>query len=105
LTALLFLLAACQSLGVPSPQTFNEKEAAAISTVTAIRGTALSLLTSNKITAADAQNIQAQADNAREAIQVADQIHAANPEAGGDRLTAIVAGLTALQTYLATRSH
>jgi uncharacterized lipoprotein YmbA len=101
----LLLITACASLGVPSPTTFNEKEAAAISTVTAIRGTALSLLQSGKITAEDAQNIQGQADNAREAIVVADQIHAANPEAGGDRLTAIVAGLTAIQAYLATRGH
>lgn len=105
LLPLILLLSACASLGVPSPQTFNEKEAAAISSVTAIRGTALSLLQSGKLTATDAQNIQTQADNARDAIKIADQIHAANPEAGADRLTAIIAGLTAIQTYLATRSH
>lgn len=103
-TALLCALIACGTLGVPTPQTFNEKEAAAISSVTAIRGTALSLLQAGKITAGDAQNIQGQADNARQAIQVADQIHTANPEAGGDRLTAIITGLNAISAYLATRS-
>ncbi len=98
------MLASCASLGVPSPQTFNEKEAAAISSVTAIRGTALSLLQSGKITADDAQSVQAQADTAREAIKVAEQLHAANPEAGMDRMTAIITSLTALQTYLSSRS-
>jgi hypothetical protein len=101
----LMLLSACAALGVLTPQTFNEKEAAAISTVTAIRETALSLLQANKITVEDAKNIQTQADNARQAIVIADQIHAANPEAGSDRLTAIITGLTAIQAYLATRSN
>jgi hypothetical protein len=102
---LLVLLSACSVLGVPTPQTFNEKEAMAISSVTAIRSTALSLLEANKITAADAQNIQKQADTAREAIVVAETIHQANPAGGADRLTAIIAGLTAIQTYLATKGH
>jgi hypothetical protein len=100
---ILLLLAACQTLGVPSPKSFNEREAAAISSVTAIRGTALSLLQSGKITADDASSIQKQADNAREAIVVADQLHAANPDAGSDKLTAIITGLNAISAYLATR--
>lgn len=104
LTFVLMLLAACAGLGVPTPQTFNEKEAAAISSVTAIRGTALSLLQAGKITAADAGSIQKQADNAREAIVVADQLHAANPNVGDERLTAIITGLSAVQAYLSSRS-
>lgn len=99
----LMLLAACATLGVPTPQSFNEKEAAAISSVTAIRDTAASLLETGKISAGDAKNIQGQADNAREAIVLADTLHAANPAVGDDRLTAIITGLAAVQTYLATR--
>lgn len=97
------MLASCATLGVQTPTTFNEKEAAAISSVTAIRNTALSLLQGGKIDAGDAQNIQNQANTAREAIVVADQLHAANPSAGDDRLTAVITSLTALQSYLATR--
>lgn len=100
---LLMLIAGCASLGIPQADTFNKKEAVAITTVTAIRSTALTLLTSGKISADDAQNIQDQADNAREAIVVADTLHAADPNAGADRLTAIITSLTAIQTYLATR--
>jgi hypothetical protein len=99
----LVLLTACSSFGVPSPETFNEKAAAAISSVTTVRNTAYTLLVSNKITATDAINIQKQADNAREAIAVAISIHAANPEAGADRLTAVITALNALSAYLATR--
>lgn len=101
----LTLLTACASLGVPAPQTFNEKEAAAVSSVTAIRTTAASLLTANKITAPDAQNIQRQADNAREAIEVASAIHATDSGAADNRLTAIITGLNAISGYLATRGH
>jgi uncharacterized lipoprotein YmbA len=101
----LTLLTACASLGVPTPQTFNEKEAAAISSVAAIRTTAESLLTANKITAPDAQNIQRQADNAREAIVVASAIHATDPGAAENRLTAIITGLNAISAYLASRGN
>ena len=101
----LILLSACSALGVPTPQTFNEKEAAAISSVTAIRSTAASLLSSSKITAGDATNIQAQADNAREAIKVASSIHATDPGAADSRLSAIITGLNAISAYLATRGH
>jgi hypothetical protein len=97
------LLTACASLGVPTPQSFNEKEALAISTVTAARNTTLTLLTAGKITAQDAQNIQKQCDNSREAISVADTLHASDPTGGMSRLDVAVAGLTALQKYLNTR--
>lgn len=103
LPLLLVLLTACQSLGVLAPATFNEKEAAAITSVTAIRSTALTLLTSGNITAADAQNVQNQCDTAREAITVADALHAADPTQGADRLTAIITGLNAISAYLETR--
>ncbi len=105
LLPILLLLTSCQTLGVPTPQTFNEKEAAAVSSVTAIRSTAASLLTADKITAADAQNIQTQADTAREAIVVASTIHATDPAAADNRLTAIITGLNAISAYLATRGH
>lgn len=99
----LSMLTACAALGVLSPQTFNEKEAAAISTVTGARSTAIALLTADKISAADARNIQTQADNAREAIAIASAIHATDPAAAENRLDAVIVGLNALNAYLATR--
>lgn len=99
----LSLLAACASLGVPTPQTFNEKEAAAIVTLTSIRETATALLRTDKITAADAQNIQNQCDNARAAIVIADGIKATDPSQAENRLTAIIAGLNAISAYLNER--
>lgn len=101
----LILLTACSVLGMTTPQTFNEKEAAAISTVTGARSTAIALLTADKITAADARNIQSQCDNAREALVVVSALHATDPAAAENRLEAIVVGLNALNTYLATRGH
>lgn len=96
-------LSACAALGVATPETFNEKEAAAISTVTGARSTAIALLTADKISATDARNIQTQCDNAREAITIASQIHATDPGAAENRLDAIIVGLNALNAYLATR--
>jgi len=98
-------LQGCTTLGVPSPKTFNEKEAAAISSVTGIRSAAASLLSSGKISVEDAKNVQEQADNARAAIVIASSIKATNPEAAENRLTAIIVGLNAISAYLATRGH
>lgn len=102
--ALIFaMLTACATLGVQAPKTFNEKLAAAYSTVTAARDTTATLLTSSKLSAADAQNVQQQLDNARTGLDLARQIHATNPAGGDAKLDAIVVGLTALQAYL--QSH
>lgn len=100
---LLVALTACGTLGLETPKTFNERLAAGYTTVTAARDTAATLLTSGKITAADAQQVQNQCDNARSGLDIARSIHASDPPAGDAKLTAILAGLTALQAYLQTR--
>lgn len=97
------LLAGCQWLGLATPETFAEKAAAAYASVTTIREQALGLLTAGAISADDAENIQAQADVARDGIEVARQLHAASPEAGEARIDAVITGLTVLRDYLATR--
>jgi len=103
--ALLVMLTACQTLGVATPQTFNERLAAGYTTVTAARDTTATLLTSGKLSASDAQNTQAQLDNARTGLDLAREIHATNPPAGDAKLDAIVTGLTALQAYLQSRTR
>jgi len=103
LPLLFLLLAGCASLGVPAPSTFNEKAAAALATVTGARQTTLTLLQAGKLTPDDAENVNAQADNLRQGIDIARQIHSTNTAAGDDRLTATITALTALNAYLGTR--
>jgi hypothetical protein len=103
LPALLLLLSACAQLGLQSPQNFSDRLAAGYVTVTAARDTTATLLSSGKITAADAQNVQQQADNARSGLDIARQVHETNPAAGDDKLAAILTGLNALSRYLNSR--
>jgi len=101
---LLLFLSACIALGVATPQTFNEKLAVGYSTVTASRDATATLLSSGKLSASDAQNVQDQLNNARTGLDVAREVHATNPSAGDAKLSAVVTGLTALQSYLQSRT-
>ena len=103
LPLLLLVLSACTALGVATPQTFNEKLVVGYSTVTASRDATATLLSSGKLSAPDAQNLEQQLDNARTGLDLARQIHATNPSVGDAKLDAVVTGLTALQAYL--QSH
>lgn len=100
---LLLVLSACTTLGIEAPKTFNERLAAGYTTVTGVRNVTADLLTAGSITADDAGNVQAQADNARTGLDLAREIHATNPPAGDAKLDAVVTGLSALQAYL--QSH
>lgn len=100
LPILLLLAAGCASLGVPVPQTFNGKAAAALTTVTGARQTTLTLLQAHKLTPDDAANVDKQADNLRQGIEVARTIHAGDPAAGDTKLTATIAALQILTAYL-----
>lgn len=99
----LALLGGCASLGVATPQTFNEKVAAALTTVTSTRTLSTTLLDASKITTQDAQNVQEQANNFRAAIDVARQIHDKTPDAADQRLQAALVGLDSLIKYLEAR--
>lgn len=98
-------LSGCASLGAPSPQTFNEREAAAVSAIIHVRTTAVSLLNAGKISVDDARNVQEQADNARAALVIASAIHATDPAQAENRLAAIITGLSAISSYLASRGQ
>ena len=99
----LVLAGACAYLGQPTPETFSERAAAAYTSVTTVRQTALELLQTGNITPADAQTVQDAADNARAGIDVARSIAIANPGQADNRLTAAITALTALNAYLATQ--
>jgi predicted kinase len=100
---LIAAITACSALGVDSPQTFNEKAAAAQISVTATRSTALQLLNAGKITAADAKNVQAAADAGNAAIDLARQLEATDKTGAGAKLASAVAIITGVQAYLATK--
>lgn len=97
---LLLILQGCAILGVPAPQTMNERLSAAYISVTTVRQETLSLLQAGKITATDAKNIETEADNARAGIDIAKQLDLTNPAQASDRLTAAISVLQALETYL-----
>lgn len=99
---LLASLLGCGS--APKPETFNQKAAVAITSVTSVRDTAAVLLKAGKITADDARNVQAQADSAMSSIAIARQIADRDPAAGQSKLSAALTILQALDAYLATRS-
>lgn len=100
---LLLILAACQTLDVPTPTTFNQKALAAYNALSAARQTTSTLLSAGKLTPADAQNVKDQLVNLKSAIDIASQIYASDPQAGTDRLATAITGLTALQGYLVGR--
>lgn len=105
LAFVLALIVGCSSLGLPTPDTMNEKIAAAQGSVTQVRKSATQLLTARKITVADAESVLKTTDAASEGITVARSISATDPAGASTRLTAAVTILTALQTYLATKGN
>lgn len=100
--AFLLTFYGCAQIGI-QPQTFNEKLAVAVTSVTAIRASATALVQAKKITADDGQNVQNQADTARQGLDLARTINATNPQGAADKLGAASAVLTALQGYLASK--
>jgi hypothetical protein len=104
LLAAVFALAGCAQLGVPTPQTTNERIAAAQASVTQVRQSATQLLEAKRISSADAANVLKQTDAAREGVDVARAIAATDPAGASSKLQAATAVLTALQSYLASRA-
>lgn len=100
---LVLVVAACSNIA--APQTFNEKLAVGYGMVTAVRTSTTTLLTAKKISVDDAQNVQAQADNARAGLDIARSSFAGNPASAEAKLSAVTMALQALSTYLATKGN
>jgi hypothetical protein len=98
------LLVSCAQLGVPAPQTFNEKLAAGYGAVTQVRTTATTLLEAKKISSDDAHNVLVTTDAARQGLDVARSLSKTDTSAAEGKVNAIRTTLTALAGYLATRS-
>lgn len=99
------LLHGCQSLGIPSASTFNEKVTVGYAAVTTVRMSALSLLNAKTITPSDAQNVQDQANNIRAGLDIARQTYAVDPSGAQSKLASVLTALNGLQSYIATRSQ
>jgi hypothetical protein len=99
----LLLAAGCAALGLPTPEKFNERLAAAYVTATAIVDGTRIVLATKKITPDDAQNILKQTDNLVAALDVARSMSRSDPVAANTKLSATVTALTALQAYLASK--
>jgi hypothetical protein len=96
-------LPGCAALGVPTPQSAEERIVVTMSTVTGVREATLTLLAAKKITAEDAQNVQRQADNVRAGVVIAQSMLAADPAGADAKIQQTRAMLIALQAYLATK--
>lgn len=96
-------LQGCAALGLPSPQSFNERLAVGYASVTSARETATSLLNAGKISVGDAENVLEQTDNARAGLDIAREVHATAPDAANAKLTAVLTALKALEAYLGSQ--
>lgn len=99
----LALVIGCAGLGIPIPQTFNQKLFVAYAGVSTVVTTATTLVQAKVITGKDGKNVAAQADNVKDALDIADQVHQTDPAAGEAKLTAALTALQALKTYLCTK--
>jgi hypothetical protein len=95
-----FLFQGCAEL---APDTFNKKLATGYAAVQAVNESASALLTAGKISKADAQNVVSTSRTALVALDAAAEMGKTDPAGADVKLTATIAILTALQTYLATK--
>lgn len=100
LYVLLLLVSACATLGIPTPQTFNERLAAGYTTGTTIVSVTTTLLAAKKLSSADAENVLKQTDTAVAGLDISRQLSATDLAAADTKLAASLVVLNALQAYL-----
>ncbi len=105
LTFVLLFATACAQLGLATPQTFEDKVATAYATISGVRTSTETLLREKKISLNDAVNVQSSADIARVGVDTARTMRATDPTGADAKVNAVRAGLTAITTYLASRSR
>jgi hypothetical protein len=104
LSMFILLISACTSLGLTPPQTFNQKLAYAYGSVTSVRLVAKNLLVKSSITTDDAQNVQAQADVAKQSLDAARVASGSGDvTTAQDKLVAAQSILAVLESFLRSR--
>lgn len=94
--AFILILAGCATLA--KPETFDQRVAYAMASVTAVRQTATDLLTRDRITVEQAIFVQAKADEARWYLDLAKATP--DPREAQDKLQTALTILTALEASL-----
>lgn len=97
---LLMTLSACQSLGIPSADTFNKKLLTGYALVETIGNTSNTLLQAEKLSKQDAANVLQQASVAKISLDVSRTVYQENPQIGSAKLAATLTVLQALQSYV-----
>lgn len=98
-----WMIGACAALGVPTPQSFEERLAAGYVTASAAVDTARILLLTKKITPDDAANVLKQTDNVVVGLDIARSLNKSDALAAQTKLTATLAALAAVQAYLTAK--
>ena len=99
------ILTGCASLGLQSPQGFNEKVAAGYTSVTTVRESAATLLRAGSITPQEAQKIQDKCDEARAGLDTASSLKGVDLKSAENRLAAVTQLIVALQSFVADRKN
>lgn len=102
---LLILLAACQSLGVPPADTFNKRVIVANGLVESASATVETLFVAGKLSQPEARQFNQRCADAAAGIDITRQTRVTDPTAADAKLTAIIAGLNALNAELKTRGE
>jgi hypothetical protein len=100
----LLLLTSCAQLGVPAPDSFKERTAAAIIVVSQVRMSVAAALRAKSISISDAENTLKMTDAAHDGIMLAWTISSADPARANATLTNATMLLTALQRFIETKA-
>ncbi len=98
------MLSACAQVGLQPPQSFNEKVAYSITTVTSIRASAANALEAKTISAEDAKKTLQSTDNARSLLDDALALNKTSGEASAaGKLAQASSILVELQQFLISK--
>jgi hypothetical protein len=103
LAFLIVLLTGCSLLAVPSPQTFNQRAAAATASVNTASQTVLTLLQARKISPDESDRYIDRTEEAQGAIDLTRSIHTTDPAGAEDRLALTIKELQVLTAELERR--
>ena len=101
LSFVLLLLTGCAQLGLPTPQTFDQRLAVAYGTHTAVMETATAALIAKQITVDDAKQVLKLADESRVLLDAARVV--GDPTVATNKLVLATQILTGLQSFLRER--
>lgn len=93
-------LPACAQLGLVAPQTLDQRIVAGYITVKGVLDTSLVLLKAKKISPEDAKGIIAQADLAKESLDLARELMLIDTSASENKAVMALNIITALEAYL-----